>query len=579
MSLDLEQELDRCRKDTEFFWDDTASLGELARYRRYISELLPRELDLARRQGPERLPDPEQLPGEQCDVLVLLVGHSFEPLLQAICAYKPLVVVPVVNKLYGPSLRGEEMTRRLGKLLPHLARTGLIDHEPAFPQSNPLEEDTPSAVFRFLLQQFRPPPEEEDGWQASSIVVDITGAKKSMVAGAFFFAAYSNTPISYVDFDLYDERRGRPYGYTCRIGLIDNPYRDFGLRDWARVQRLYGQYAFSAAHLILAEICEEMEHSDLFRPVERRAARNLLAALEILQAWDSGDYHQAAREALDLEGVLPAESLPWAIDVLGEIWPYAPEGASADPAAIHLMEGHLKLKYGDPDPEESLFARPKALLAYVEDELAKIEHLVHRREEFRAAYLRAAGLEEFLLKARLALCWLKGDLISAGRPVTRERLGSARWRDYFTALTESYDVFYMREVLLRSWGKTLRLDREQPNSWLELAPTAPRMSRFWVGKPLDLDRVLDRMDRLRRPIFVRLRGEAVHTHLFLNKTLAEAALALVQAAKQEFLDNWLYQYHPEIAKARGARLTEAPEWEELCGWCGVDFLPPYREEE
>ena len=274
MDQAIEDRVKDCVSRTECFWTDTATLGFLARLRRYIDELLPEELALARERG--HLPALDQLWGSRCDVLVLLVGHSFEPLLQAICAYQPTEVVPVLNEEYGTkNLRGTDMYRRLKKLLPKLKQKSLInkDKEPPLRPCEPLKEDTPLAVFRFLLEQLR------DNWEKQSIVIDITGAKKSMVAGAFFFAAYSNTPISYVDFDRYDEDYGRPYGCTCKIGLIANPYRDFRLRDWAEVRRLYGQYAFAAAHQAMESVCAEMDESGFFAPREMEAARKLLSIM------------------------------------------------------------------------------------------------------------------------------------------------------------------------------------------------------------------------------------------------------------------------------------------------------------
>lgn len=55
--------------------------------------LLQIELDCAKHMG--RWPEPRER-----TTLVLLVGTSFDPLLQAICIYQPDRLVPVVNEFY-----------------------------------------------------------------------------------------------------------------------------------------------------------------------------------------------------------------------------------------------------------------------------------------------------------------------------------------------------------------------------------------------------------------------------------------------------------------------------------------------
>lgn len=587
--MDLEATVVNCMRQTRRFWDETAGKAPLQRLKQYISELLPVELELACARG--SLPTLESLPGGNCDILVLLVGHSFEPLLQATCAYQPrLEIVPVLNKEYGPKLSGNVMRRRLQKLLPELVGRGLVPHPISLRPGDRcplLPEDSPSAVFRFLLEQLK-----QDWGKGYSIIVDITGAKKSMVSGAFFFAAYSNTPISYVDFDLYEPDYGRPYGCTCNIGLIDNPYHDFYLRDWARVRRLYEQYAFAAASEALTEMIGEMERSGFFgrqgdeegdgESDELKASRLLYSAVQVYEAWDNGDYPAAREAAREIVAALSAEfreayqnqGIPWAVQVLGNaFWPHAQADAEANQAARTMLDLHFQLKYGQDGPEDSLFAQPKLLLAYIEDELAKIKRLWAKKEDYRAAYLRAAGLDEFLLRARLALCWLNEGFAYRGQPVTRARLG-ADWHKWFEVLAEHSGAEDMRKVLLgqhRSFHLRNRGELFDP----VLAANVPRLERYWQGKSLDWDS--ERHEG--RSVLTRLRDEAVHTHLYLSREIAEAAVVLVDASVEEFRKNWLRRYHPAVFAGSKYMATSVPKWEQLCTWCGIDFLPPYREED
>lgn len=80
----------------------------------------------------------------------------------------------------------------------------------------PIGAATPPHVFQALLKHL---------YGDSNVIVDITGAKKSMVAGAFLYAAFANVPVSYVDFDddKFNPEHAKPYGYACRIGRLVNP--------------------------------------------------------------------------------------------------------------------------------------------------------------------------------------------------------------------------------------------------------------------------------------------------------------------------------------------------------------------
>lgn len=571
---ELEERLDACRQQTRKFWDDGAGRDLADYYGRYVEKFLPVEMELA--QERHRLPGLQALHGGRCDILVLLVGHSFEPLLQAICAYQPGAILPILNRSYGSQLSGTRMYLYLEVLIRQLKARGLVAPEVQLRKSTPLPEDTPSAVFRHLLEELK-------SYWTASLVIDITGAKKSMVAGAFFFAAYCNAPISYVDFDNYDRSYGRPYGCDCLIGLIDNPYRDFYLRDWARVRRLYEQYAFASACEVLTSICGEMERSGFYDETEHCAARVLLQALRFYQAWDNGDYYAARQESADLP--LPECAIPWAVRVLGEEWPHAATGVTADKAASMILDAHYQLKYGRTDPpgapdfdlHRSIFARPEVLLAYVEDELAKVRRLLSPKEDYRAAYLRATGLDEFLLKARLALCWMGGDFAKDGSPIAAGTGMNEQARRWFKVLADHDGLDAMRSVLLRKLP-FLRLEDKgsrKDSAEVMLTAGAPWLDAYWMNTGLAGSVEW----HWPASVVSRLRGEAIHTHLYLTQAVATAAVDVADASVEEFKRNWLRRYHPTAAVNGDNRPTEAPSWTELCGWCGIDFLPPYREEE
>jgi hypothetical protein len=142
---------------------------------------------------------------------------------------------------HGMTLRG--MSQRLSGIW---WRKRLLDQPPEFPgkggkQGYPVA-DSPEAVFQTLVDVLH---DETD------VVIDVTGGKKSMVSGAYLYAAYAGARISYVDFEEYDPKYRRPYGYSCKIGELANPYQEFALREWERVRNLYERYQFREAREIV----------------------------------------------------------------------------------------------------------------------------------------------------------------------------------------------------------------------------------------------------------------------------------------------------------------------------------------
>lgn len=576
------------RRRTEEYWERYK--GD---YDCYVDQLLGRELSDAQNHPLPNHASRLSRPKWPVHTLVMTVGESFEPLLQVTCVLKPARIVLILNRQYAGSSglnHGRSLSRLLTRL--ELAPDLPSEFQPHIAEDDielvEAREDAPSEVFRALDMALRKP--EAKPPEAFVNVVDITGAKKSMVVGAFLYAAHSSLPITYVDFDEFNTHFGKPYGYKCRIGRIDDPYEAFQLRDWEQVRQLYTSYNFRSARELIGQapspegpgsgILKAMssrlgDHIDgpkLYDQEDIAKVNQLVQTLKLYESWDSGDYWAAKARIVKAKPPLPESFLkngvPWAVQVLGDFWPHADEEKSADQQARQILEAHLKLKYGDRKPEDSIFHRPKELLAYVKDELAKIGRLVKDQQEYRTAYLRAAGLDEFLLKARLALCWLREEVMADGRTVTRS--DKDQWHALFKMMVDTSKARYMRSVLTHHPHQTLQLRESEPRTWLTLAEGTPTLKRYWRNKPLCMDRVRLR----RRPVFVQLRGEAIHTHLHIPRSLAKAAYDLVQAGVSDFEANWLEHCHPGTSQEANGALVERAEWSLLCTSHELDFLPP-----
>ncbi|ABU59346.1 hypothetical protein [Roseiflexus castenholzii] len=568
-------DVDNLREQTRKYWKNNPD------YEHYLQQLLGCELKIAAQE-------PDRLHGVDWPVhtLALTVGESFEPLLQVVCVLKPKRVVLVLNTSYSGTpgidhgtLLKQYMLSLKQAPLPEQFRPDLADNSFELIE---LPKDTPTHVFRTLCKAFQ--KQEAQPPAGYTNVVDITGAKKSMVVGAFLYAAHSGLPITYVDFDEYDRDWHRPYGFTCRIGAVANPYAAFHLRDWEQVRRLYESYSFRNALVllgtkhspdrqgngILGAMSQTLDvtanRESLFEPRDLEKVERLAELLRMYEEWENGNYAVAKKLRDSFNPPLPDDVAPWSIDVLGPIWPNVSAATTATKAAQQLLDEHLKLKHGDPAPTHSLFAQPEPLLAYVSDELAKIERLITKNEDYRSAYLRAAALDEFLLKARLCIAWLKDSLVlkdNSGSTSKVSDLSDADQIKGFKLLADHSGAGAMRDVLVRVNPLNLRQIGK------EIVSGCPSLNKYWNRKALDFS-------HKNYQGFTKLRGEAIHTHLYLPRSVAEAALDWVKAAVDEFIQKWLEHFYPGMVAAATGRKERvaAPSWSRLVEVCDLTFLPP-----
>lgn len=543
---------------TREYWRMEGSLEERLGW--YIENLLPGELACADGQ--------ESLTFHSCDVLVFLVGHSIEPLLQTVSVFQPARLILLLNRWY--DLRGmpEPQTgTQWGQEIDHFIRDRLAPCL-AQPPQVALQEvsDRPDAVFQTLCDLVL-----ADRQGGRDVIVDITGAKKSIVAGAFLFAAYADIPISYVDFDEYDDLMRRPLGYTCRIGTLANPYDAFRLREWERVRRLYQGYHFHAAAETLVGIVERREANlATLRAENLPAAESLLDLLRFYEAWDDGDYQHASRALPGLQERVSGFEPPMAVTLLGEVWPRSGDGAGAQEAALQLLRLHDDLRQGP----RSIFRSNELLLAYARDELAKIERLVEGNEDNRSALLRAAGLDELLLKVRLIRLWhagqiglwdhdenYQGSCHDMGNTTLREKI--------YDALLNHHGTDHMRRALEQKDVRDRRLNRNVPAFVRLDVWRSSYRARPIAGSPrlVDYDQGIDLEGRT----LTDLRNQAIHMYLYVTDAIARAAVAIARANLAEFEHVWAPLAGPVSPMSRED--VECLPWDKVCRLCALDFLP------
>lgn len=482
----------------------------------------------------------------ECDILVIMLGHSFEPLLQAIVAYQPTQVLMVLNRKYDDERDGEVSGGRyyesnFEKAFDLLKENHLVSDQPKIlPFPMRAAGDSPVDIFRFLRHELLKPINENQ-----RVVIDITGAKKSMVAGAYLFAAFADVPVSYVDFETYNPKEGKPYGYTCIIEEIESPTKTFRLRDWERVRHLCEHYAFrTAGELLHNEIIPSME--GWFEKDEIKAANDLTKALHVYQLWDEGNF-SAAHQELE-RGGLSALPLPTAITKLGanNYWAQGQTIATLQPEIDALQFGQ------NGDVNTSLYLQHEKLLSYADDELAKIGRLREKSEDYRSTLLRAAGLSEFLIKARLIRLWYTDQLLLEGKNRTAVADNKAD-----THLVKEVRFFKMLQVLQGN-RVTLPSYKPTPPVRLKLEPITSKdlMSEFWLGlslKPKDL---------------ADLRNAAIHFCIPVSADLAKQSFDLAEANLKDF-KTWATAFGVATPIDTKTEVT----WKELSDAIALNFLP------
>lgn len=549
---------DKLRRVTSEYWQKqlpSPNATHAERIAWYIRALLPEELCYADAVR-------HALTYPACHTLVLLVGHSPEPLLQTISVFQPRRVVLLLNQWYGRQRgaeRGAELAGWITELLaPLLPRAPELEvHEAA---------DRPDAVFRALSRHVL-----ADRQAGKPVIVDITGAKKSMDAGAFLFAAYADLPISYVDFDDYDETYRRPFGFHCRIGTLTNPYDAFRLRAWERVRRMVEGYHFRAAAETLAEIVAQE-----YNP----AAKRLLAVVRFYEAWDDGDYGRAGRLLTDLQQELPGFTPPIAVRLLGGVWPSVSPALAPQAAALQLLQQHAQLRR----VPGSIFESNELLLAYARDELARIARLVGANEDNRSALLRAAGLDELLLKARWLRLWHQG-WIEVWDGSGRQHLGNIRAlgdpdlaASLYDALLNHQGTDYMRAALQRA-APDGRRTGSSPAPYLRIETYRDQVRESFRLRPALRAPVLTDYEyaaRLTGETLTDLRNQAIHMYLGVTQAIAQAAVKLAAANLADFEARWAALGGAPFAAPTPAAVSCLP-WVTLCGLCGVENLPIANE--
>lgn len=515
--------------------------------------------------GSEKIPEPllhlemryaedqKNLPrlDERTISLALLVGDRFEPLLQTIWAYAPHRLVAVVNEFYGDRdvtsrghIPGKSHWRGLRDLIKRLPSERIANLRNLVDETQlKTVSDNPAAVFDHLRQQLQPDVMDP----SKRVVVDITGAKKTMVAGAYLFASLTDCEVSYVDFDRYDKEYG-PYGYTCRISRVANPFEEWGLRYWERAAQLYGQYDFGGALDALPAHLWDGASPDLELGLD-----HLRTFLTLCSEWENSDLRSAQNHSTRLPIELRPE-VPMAVDELYQFWPEL----TKEPA--HWVSAEF-------------LCTPRALMLYAEDELERARRFAGKsvqadaRRDYRAAFTRAYALHETLIKARAVTAFVRNQVgVRLPGTSTAKRHTEMNEAERVAALDRLHNamlttqtVFLLRQATKDKPAKTV--GGEQARFWRIPNTQAPILPEFQESESLRIKRNL-----------------ITHTYIPVSESDADQAIELAKANIADYRDNWA-KWIDRTFDPKEQFKTRVPEWQMLLTTCKLDFIPRSRRAE
>jgi len=238
------------------------------------------------------------------DVLITLVGFSLEPLLHTICTIKPK------SKIY---LICTENTRRLNGLIAiesfmeEFIKNGKLklndrsSEKLSMPgYQNPEIEIIPrevSAIFsESAIGSIKEILQDEHG---QKVALDITGGKKSILAGAYALAAFYSLDTYYVDYEEFDtDKTRKPVPGTEFLNQVFNPLELYILREEKVLRELWRSQNYSACVELLEKMKNSLKknqpHKELFDLGKKpQQIASLLQVASLYAAWDHFEYQKA----------------------------------------------------------------------------------------------------------------------------------------------------------------------------------------------------------------------------------------------------------------------------------------------
>ena len=173
------------------------------------------------------------------DILISLVGFSPEPVMHTICTLQPkekiyLICSNDTKDFPNTSVPFDKFVRKFvreNKLQLHKNEDPVelndigCENLGISVEAKAIDPTHSSAAIQVIKEI----AEEEKIKNKKKVAIDITGGKKTMLAGAFTTASIFSIPGYYVDSQEYNNRSGRPVYGTEFLNKTRNPLTDFAI--------------------------------------------------------------------------------------------------------------------------------------------------------------------------------------------------------------------------------------------------------------------------------------------------------------------------------------------------------------
>lgn len=326
-----------------------------------------------------RLKNRQRIPFREYRYLFLPVGFSSQPLLYSILALQPESVIPIVGDPATAMEVEKQVRRAYEKWLKPRGATPVAFLNP------PLQVgllDSPLLAFE-VFRVIR------DKWleirktatvDPRAVAIDISGGKKSMVAGAFEAASVYGFDLYYVDYERYDINSRRPHPGTEFLTRLDNPYEVFSVREWLEICT-----AFDTGHY--PEVSARIDHINKTRDlryIDQALQQDLQDLGNWAQAyvfWDEYRYSDA-QEVLSGSSPTVLQELARFDNLSNQIRPSPSDIPSLSDRLIEVQKGQIS-------------QHPELLFLYLLDKYANALRK-GERGDFQGGFIRLINLLELL---------------------------------------------------------------------------------------------------------------------------------------------------------------------------------------
>ncbi|OQY97693.1 MAG: hypothetical protein B6D35_14340 [Candidatus Brocadia sp. UTAMX2] len=266
---------------------------------RYWQEIFKDELEIVK--GREETKALNLSPFAQ-PPMIMTLGASPEPLVLAVHLVKPGAIYVIYNQEKhleaferGLKCTDDNADTFVKKLKPIKLAQSHREAADLFKlfrgKQSPGDDHNSRAHLKELLEIIR------DTDKRKEIVLDVTGAKKTISTGCFLFAAYAGISVYYMDFDntpdAYHPDLGKPYPGNCFYTKQTNPVSAFAIEVFNEIETAFDAGRFHDVFKQIGKIIQVMDNGKkegFFEQREIDLLFKMAAVSDVYADWQDAAY-------------------------------------------------------------------------------------------------------------------------------------------------------------------------------------------------------------------------------------------------------------------------------------------------